>query len=77
MSDDSSELDELLELDVTSSAEDSPLRGCASAIEARSGRFSRSFASHCALIFGRPRRVMRHTLSNRDDPTTFCVTATV
>jgi hypothetical protein len=36
---------------------------------ARSGRVRRSFCSHFLLIFGRPRFVMRHTLSNLAEET--------
>jgi hypothetical protein len=48
-----------------------------SSLTAKSGRRARNFSSHFALIFGRPRFVIRHALANRDVVTTFCVTATV
>ena len=76
-SEDSSEDDDEDDDEVFSSALSKPRRGCCNAIAAKSVLFSLSFSSHCALIFGRPRLVMRHTLSNRPLPTTFWVTATV
>lgn len=51
--------------------------GWASATSARSGRVKRSFSNHFADIFGRARRVMRQTASNRAVVEKFCVTAMV
>mmetsp|Transcript_3905 Transcript_3905/g.15079 ORF Transcript_3905/g.15079 Transcript_3905/m.15079 type:complete len:202 (-) Transcript_3905:882-1487(-) len=69
--------DELLVELVCSPALTSLRRGCASATSAKSGRTRRNFSSHLADIFGRARRVMRHTASNRAEVEKFCVTAMV